>query len=135
MLDTKVSDLMTHSPEVIQENDSLLTVKRIFESQHFHHHLPVVRGDILTGMISLYDFIIAMRGATLDDNEPVYSSCTAGEIMSREVITCEAHASIRDVLSLMMEHHINGVPVISDNKLVGIVTSRDIMRWISRIGG
>ncbi len=41
-------------------------------------------------------------------------------------ITVSASTSIRDVLDLTRRHRISGVPVIDDNKLAGIVTSRDL---------
>ena len=41
-------------------------------------------------------------------------------------ITVSANTSIRDVLDLTRRHRISGVPVIDDDKLAGIVTSRDL---------
>ena len=41
-------------------------------------------------------------------------------------ITVSASTSIRDVLDLTRRHRISGVPVIDDDKLAGIVTSRDL---------
>ncbi len=41
-------------------------------------------------------------------------------------ITVSANTSIREVLDLTHKHRISGVPVIDDDKLAGIVTSRDL---------
>ena len=41
-------------------------------------------------------------------------------------ITVSADTSVRDVMALTRTHHISGVPVLKDDKLVGIVTSRDL---------
>lgn len=46
-------------------------------------------------------------------------------------ITTHPDATVRDVLALTRAHHISGVPVTKDGKLVGIVTSRDL-RFESR---
>jgi len=46
-------------------------------------------------------------------------------------ITVSANATIQEVLDLTRHHRISGVPVIDDDKLVGIVTSRDL-RFESR---
>jgi CBS domain-containing protein len=118
---------MTANPEVVRAGDSLLVVKKLFEKQQFHHHIPVVDNGALAGMISLYDFIIAMRGASLDDTEPVYSSKTAGDIMSREVKSCSPETTVAEAVKMMLEHHINALPVAEGNTLRGIVTSRDVM--------
>ena len=43
-------------------------------------------------------------------------------------ITTSPNASVQDVLNIMAEYHIGGIPVVvgSDHKLVGIVTNRDL---------
>lgn len=46
-------------------------------------------------------------------------------------ITVSANATVQEVLDLTRHHHISGVPVIEDDKLAGIVTSRDL-RFESR---
>jgi CBS domain-containing protein len=134
MLNTQITELMTPTPRVVQSEDSLLRVKQIFEQQQFHHHLPVVDGNGLIGMISLYDFIIAMGGASLDDKEPVYASKKASEIMSRDLVSCTPESTLGDVLKLMLTHHVSGIPVVQGADLVGIVTSRDVLRWVSERG-
>ena len=41
-------------------------------------------------------------------------------------ITVTANTTVEEVLALTRKHHISGVPVIDENKLTGIVTSRDL---------
>lgn len=41
-------------------------------------------------------------------------------------ITLTENATVRDALDLMEKYHISGVPITRDNKLVGIVTNRDL---------
>ena len=122
-----VASIMTANPECVRSADSLLVVKKLFEKQQFHHHIPVVDNGLLVGMISLYDFIIAMRGASLDDTESVYALKTAGDIMSREVKSCSSETTIAAAVKMMLDNHINALPVVDGNALRGIVTSRDVM--------
>ena len=44
----------------------------------------------------------------------------------RDPITIEPHRTVADLLELTQEHKISGVPVVEGNKLVGIITSRDV---------
>src|SRR5882672_4741330 len=46
--------------------------------------------------------------------------------MVLQPITAKPDQSLREVLALMREHDISGVPVVEDEKPVGILTSRDI---------
>ena len=52
----------------------------------------------------------------------------ARDIMVRDVITVHPDTLVRDIASLMVEKHISGVPVLSDNrKLVGMVSQSDLL--------
>ena len=49
------------------------------------------------------------------------------EIMSRDVRTISSDATIKDAANIMNTMDIGSVPVLEDNKLVGIITDRDIV--------
>lgn len=113
-------------------NDSLLKVKHFFEAREFHHHLPIVDGDNLVGMVSLYDFLIAKSGATLNDNDPIYTSVVVKDFMRTPVISVAGNDTLEKALNLFIDKTIEALPVISDGKLVGIITSNDILRALLR---
>lgn len=48
--------------------------------------------------------------------------------MTRDVITIDADARMYDAIKLMKDHGVNAIPVLSDDRLVGIVTDRDLKR-------
>jgi CBS-domain-containing membrane protein len=52
----------------------------------------------------------------------------ARDIMVRDVITVHPDTLVPNIASLMVEKHISGVPVLSDNrKLVGMVSQSDLL--------
>ena len=52
----------------------------------------------------------------------------ARDIMTRDVTTVRPDTSVRDIAALMVEKHISGVPVLSDDgKVVGIVSQSDLL--------
>jgi CBS domain-containing protein len=53
------------------------------------------------------------------------------EVMTKEVITCSPADPIRQIVKLMGEHCISGLPVLEDGKLVGIVSEEDIMKVLA----
>jgi signal transduction histidine kinase len=77
---------------------------------------------ILAGIISERDIIavIARDGSGLVD-------LTADHIMSRGVITCGIDTDLSDVLAQMSEHRIRHMPVVSEEKVVGLVSVRDVL--------
>ena len=54
---------------------------------------------------------------------------TARDIMTREVVTIQAEASVEDLAKLLEEHRIGGAPVLDRNgALVGVVTQSDLVQ-------
>lgn len=51
-----------------------------------------------------------------------------GQIMTQNVITVSPETTVVDAAKTMLDHHISGLPVIENGKLVGIVTEGDFLR-------
>jgi CBS domain-containing protein len=49
------------------------------------------------------------------------------EIMTRNPITVSADSPVREAAGLLRTHHIGGLPVMEEDRLVGIVTESDII--------
>ena len=49
-------------------------------------------------------------------------------IMTKKVVTCQINESLKDVNNLFAKHAIRHVPILSDDKLVGIMSKTDILR-------
>jgi CBS domain-containing protein len=53
---------------------------------------------------------------------------TAREIMSAPIVTINEDASIEEAVRLMAKKSIKKLPVVTDHKLIGIITSLDLVR-------
>lgn len=53
------------------------------------------------------------------------------DVMTTDVITVEDDQTVEEVATIMTKEKINRVPVIKDNRLVGIISRRDIIRSYS----
>jgi CBS domain-containing protein len=53
------------------------------------------------------------------------------EIMTSDPVTVSNAHTLGDVVALLSEHRISGVPVVSRNRLVGMVTKTDIINSIN----
>ncbi len=51
----------------------------------------------------------------------------ARDIMTEDVITISPDTTVEDAARILAENQISGVPVVRDNRLVGIVSERDII--------
>ncbi len=53
------------------------------------------------------------------------------EIMSKPLITTDIKSTLYDVINLMLDNDIRRIPIISENKLIGIITIKDIIRFMA----
>jgi CBS domain-containing protein len=83
--------------------------------------LPVVREDkTLVGLVSEYDLLQAIiEGRDL-------RKITAADIMTGKILTVTAETSLVDLANLFQDRYVTRIPVVKDNKLVGLVARRDL---------
>ncbi len=57
---------------------------------------------------------------------------TAGDMMSRDVVTCDPHTDVHSAARLMLDHEVTRLPVVEDEHVVGIVSRQDILQALAR---
>lgn len=127
-----VSTLMTTSVGTTRSDASLRDVIAIMHASPFHH-LPVVDGGKLAGMLSWRDLARAgVVGAFPgeDGARPVASALRVADIMQTELITVASTDELALAISLLAEGIFNSLPVVDGDRLVGILTTSDIMRRV-----
>lgn len=56
------------------------------------------------------------------------SSFTAGDLMTKRVVTVTMSDTLRDVMALLVEHRVSGAPVVNaEGECVGVVSATDIL--------
>ncbi len=87
--------------------------------------LAVVKDDRLVGIISERDYArqVILKGRTSIDT-------LVKDIMTRQVLVTHRDQSINDCMVLMTEKKIRHLPVMDDNKLIGIVSLGDVVKEI-----
>lgn len=58
--------------------------------------------------------------------------CPVDRVMSRDVVTASEDASLHQLVHLLSRRRIKQVPILRDDRLVGIVSRIDILRYIAR---
>ena len=98
-------------------------------------HIPVVKDERLVGIISDRD----LRDASppLGDPERVSTmkEIRLEDVMTRKVITTHPEDTIVHAAREMYERKIESLPVVDEGKLLGIVTSSDVMRALIAVIG
>ena len=130
-----VSTLMTKDVISVAERDRLTTVRDIFK-EHAIHHIPVTRSGKVVGIISREDLLLFMKGLgenTLEKiiNETRLNNYNAEVIMTRGVGKLEPTDRINVALDIFSKNLFRALPVVEDDKLIGIVTTFDIIRTLN----
>ena len=118
----KVSQYMTRPVVTIGPETEFHRAFDLMRSRRIHH-LPVVEGDRVVGMIAERDVLLAAAN---------YGSAAVpvDEIMRGGPPVCvQADAQLKEAARLLVTHHIGSLPVLDAGKtLVGIITETDIFK-------
>jgi acetoin utilization protein AcuB len=127
-----VQSIMTAKVVTVELDDTLATVKDIFDNLHFHH-LVVVEEGKLFGVISDRDLLKALSPNLGTSTESPKDLATLNkrvhQIMSRDPISLKPQDSVLDAVKIFDTHRISCIPIIdAEGRPVGIVSWRDILR-------
>ena len=114
----RVADIMTRNVVTVDANATVAEAAHLLSSRRFTG-LPVVNDQgALVGVVSEYD-IISKAGRTVAD------------IMSTEVVSITESHSVEEVARIMGRLRIRRLPVVSEGRLVGIVTRADLVTFFA----
>jgi len=115
-----VRDAMTAEPRSIGASASVVEAARLMREQHIGS-LPVTEDDRLVGMITDRD--IATRVVA---ESAVPETTSVGDVYSRDLISVEPNSDLDEALRLMARHQVRRLPVVENDRLVGMVAQADI---------
>jgi len=129
---------MSESPIVALEKTSLYEALNLM-LRHDIRRLPVVSPENkLCGIVTLsdlYPFVhpMKLRGELSPADEETLRKHTVAEAMTRELVTCGPNTALEDVGALLREKKIGALPVLKDDRLVGIITDCDVLEALCGI--
>jgi acetoin utilization protein AcuB len=126
-----VGSVMTSQPFCVTPHHTAAQLVDLFHANRFRHFL-VADGSRLVGVISDRD-VIRLFGTTDSLEKEYLESVTASELMSTDLITIAPDAPLGYAATLMVEHGINCLPVVSDGQAIGILTSTDIFLSLEQV--
>jgi CBS domain-containing protein len=102
---------------------TLLEVAQRLAQRRIGVLVVVGASDGIEGIISERDIIRALSEAGADClQRPV------GEAMTRQVVTCRETDTLNEVMAMMTQRHFRHLPVVTDGKLVGIISIGDVVK-------
>ena len=127
-----ISSIMTREVITLSLKDSLYSAEKRMKTNHIRH-MPVVDKDELIGLISLSDlqrisFIDAYSKEGTEDT-PVYNMLSIKDMMIKNPLTANPKTTILEVSKLLASKEFHSLPVVEDGKLVGIITTTDLLHY------
>lgn len=116
------TNLITVAPSAtLAEARTLMQDNRI-------HHIPVIDDEKLVGLVTLTNVLAATDSFLRDQKNRIHANeISIADAMVRDVATVEVNASLRHAALFLEKHSIGCLPVMSDDKLVGIITDTDFV--------
>ena len=118
----------------LNTSDDLSTAERLFK-EHKIRHIPVVNGEKIIGILSYTDLLRISFADSVDDDEHsvdtvVYNMFTIEQVMAKNLISVGSTTTIKDVAYILANNEFHALPVVDDWKLVGIVTTTDLINYL-----
>lgn len=105
-----------------------LAEARSLMHDHRIHHIPIVEGDELVGLITLTNVLAATDSFLRDDSSRIHADeIGIKDAMVTDVATVDINASLRHAALFLERHKIGCLPVLDHDKLVGIITDTDFV--------
>jgi CBS domain-containing protein len=124
---------MAQNPATLDRNETLDLAESIMNLGRIRH-MPVVDGGKLVGVVSQRDLFRSALVTALGFGRKVTSSLVKTirikEVMTEKVITISPGSSIKDAARLMMDKKIGCLPVVDGDRLIGLVTETDMLRYV-----
>ncbi len=129
----KVSDIMSKDVKIQVEEQDIGAVCRLMGENDIGSVVIVKRQDkeqIPIGIVTERDIVRTLGRKAFDLNEPLTS------FMSKPVITIRSSSSAREAMLMMNSNHIRRIVVVDpSNRMIGILTEKDIFRELLKKSG
>lgn len=133
---TPVSSIMTKTIIGLTLEDDLQRAEMLF-NRHRIKHIPVVSDEAIIGMVSYTDLMRTsvpehVDGDNYSLNSVVPNNFTIEQVMEKNIVSVEPETTIKDVAMILSNKSFHSLPVVKDDCLLGIVTTRDLLRYFIR---
>ncbi len=114
---------MTREVVVVSAGDTLKLAARLMKERRIHH-LPVLEGNELAGIVTDSDIRNAAFGEGAGGGA---MERLVGEIMTRDPVTVGPWDTVEDALLILHHRRFGALPVVEGHRLVGIISKADIL--------
>ena len=129
-----VSQIASTALIAIQLGQKLSEARKLMQVNQIHH-VPVLQGKKLMGILSAVDLATLSLTSFCSDeraNDAILDNqFSVEEVMSKNMVTIKPTAPIREAAEILAEGHFHSLPIVDkEGDLQGLVTSTDLIRYL-----
>jgi CBS domain-containing protein len=123
MMNEKIRSIMTTDVITLAPQNTLGQARAIL-LQNGVHHLPVIDGGKLVGILTSYDMF--KTGKSADQMKDI----KVADVMSTHLSTLSPDDHIGTAAEVLLRNFFHAIPIVTENKdLAGILTTYDILKY------
>lgn len=126
--DVAVKEIMSKQVITVQDADRLSKLEEVWNTNPIHH-LVVLKGEQVVGVVSKIDMLRAYNGMVERSDIKTLSMLSVKDIMTKNPLTVESEDTVGLVADIMLANKFHSLPVVDDGELAGIVTSHDLIKY------
>jgi CBS domain-containing protein len=115
----KIRDVMTPNPRTVSPNDTVQAAAQVMQAEDTGA-VPVVTDGRVLAVVTDRDIVVRVVAEGGSFSSPV------GKIATQSVVCATPEMSTSEASDLMSEHQIRRLPVVENDRLVGIVSLGDL---------
>ena len=127
ILNTAIASIMTEDVIVVGAGDELRDVANTFNN-HGIRHAPVTSRGKLVGMLSWID----LKKIPVSDTDGMMKAngkVLVGELMTHDPLSVQASDTVGELAEIFSENEFHAVPVMEGERIVGIVSTTDLIKF------
>ena len=122
----KAKDIMSREVTTVHEYANVIDVIKILVERNVTG-LPVVDdAERLLGMVTEKDILMMLL------YDPKVKGKTATDLMTTEIVHFDEDENLMTIFESLVQRNFRRVPILSDGRLVGIISRRDIIKFLSQ---
>ena len=126
-----VGERMSHPIISVDPEIPINTALNIMRQENVRR-TPVIKNGKLLGIVSDKDLLNASpspaTSLSIWEMNYLISKITVADVMTKDVLTITDNTPIEHAARIMADNKIGGLPVLKDNKVIGIITETDLFK-------
>jgi acetoin utilization protein AcuB len=131
----KIEEIMSEKVTCINLDDRLSVVRELFIKHKFHHLMVTDSKNQLVAVISERDYLKATNSnielPTANEKDLAMLNKRVHQIVTKKLVAIKQFSPFSEAIKTFHDTGMSCLPVInSNNQPVGVITSRDIIKWL-----